>query len=38
MSQAIYTPSISNIEEHEPDKKADFYDRAVVTGLRHDFG
>ncbi len=38
MSQAIYTPSISNIEEHEPDKKATFMIEPLLPGYGMTLG
>ncbi len=38
MSQAIYTPTISNIEEHEPDKKATFVIEPLLSGYGMTLG
>lgn len=38
MSQAIYTPGISKIEEHDPDKKATFVIEPLLTGYGMTLG
>ena len=38
MSQAIYTPAISKIEEHDPEKKATFVIEPLLTGYGMTLG